>query len=94
MLKEISALLGKETIDTFNTSDTRGSQRSYGLNYQKLEKELMTPNELAVMDGANVSCRCRVSVFSSRINLTSQNTRSTDTCQMQTQRMHLTWQDI
>ena len=50
-LKEISAMLGKETIDTFNTSDTRGSQRSYGLNYQKLGKELMTPDELAVMDG-------------------------------------------
>ena len=49
-LKEISATLGKETIDTFNTSDTRGSQRSYGLNYQKLGKELMTPDELAVMD--------------------------------------------
>ena len=39
-LKEISAMLGKETIDTFNTSDTRGSQRSYGLNYQKLGKEM------------------------------------------------------
>lgn len=50
-LKEISSMLGKETIDTFNTSDTRGSQRSYGLNYQKLGKELMTPDELAVMDG-------------------------------------------
>ncbi len=50
-LKEISAMLGKETIDTFNTSDTRGSQRSYGLNYQKLGKALMTPDELAVMDG-------------------------------------------
>lgn len=50
-LKEMSAMLGKETIDTFNTSDTRGSQRSYGLNYQKLGKELMTPDELAVMDG-------------------------------------------
>ncbi len=50
-LKEISAMLGKETIDSFNTSDTRGSQRSYGLNYQKLGKELMTPDELAVMDG-------------------------------------------
>ena len=50
-LKEISAMLGKETIATFNTSDTRGSQRSYGLNYQKLGKELMTPDELAVMDG-------------------------------------------
>ncbi len=39
-LKEISAMLGKETIDTFNTSDTRGSQRSYGLNYQKLGKDM------------------------------------------------------
>ncbi len=50
-LKEISSMLGRETIDTFNTSDTRGGQRSYGLNYQKLGKELMTPDELAVMDG-------------------------------------------
>ena len=50
-LKEISATLGKETIDSFNTSDTRGSQRSFGLNYQKLGKALMTPDELAVMDG-------------------------------------------
>ena len=50
-LKEVSAMLGKETIDTYNTSDTWGSQRSYGLNYQKLGKELMTPDELAVMDG-------------------------------------------
>ncbi len=40
-LKEISAMLGKETIDMFNTSDTRGSQRSYGLNYQKLGKDLL-----------------------------------------------------
>lgn len=39
-LKEISAMLGKETIDTFNTSDTRGNQRSYGLNYQKLGKDM------------------------------------------------------
>ncbi len=39
-LKEISAMLGKETIDTFNTSDSRGSQRSYGLNYQKLGKDM------------------------------------------------------
>ncbi len=51
-LKEISSMLGKETIDTYNTSDTRGSQRSYGLNYQKLGKELMTPDELAVMDNS------------------------------------------
>lgn len=51
-LKEISAMLGKETIDTVNTSDTRGQNRSYGMNCQKLGKELMTPDELAVMDNS------------------------------------------
>ena len=50
-LKEISETLGKETIDLFNTSDTRGQSRSYGLNYQKTGKDLMTKDELAVMDG-------------------------------------------
>ena len=50
-LKEMSELLGKETIDLYNTSDTRGQSRSYGLNYQKTGKELMSRDELAVMDG-------------------------------------------
>ena len=50
-LKEISELLGKETIDLYNRSENRGSQISYGLNYQKLGKELMSQDELAVMDG-------------------------------------------
>ena len=50
-LKEISETLGRETIDLYNTSDTRGSQRSMGINYQKLGKELMSQDELAVMDG-------------------------------------------
>ena len=50
-LKEISETLGKETIDLYNTSDTRGQSPSYGLNYQKTGKELMTRDELAVMDG-------------------------------------------
>ena len=50
-LKEISESLGKETIDSFNTSNTRGQSESYGLNYQKLGKELMSQDELAVMDG-------------------------------------------
>lgn len=50
-LKEISETLGKETIDLYNTSDTRGNSRSYGLNYQKTGKELMSRDELAVMDG-------------------------------------------
>ena len=50
-LKEISETLGKETIDLYNTSDTRGQGRSYGMNYQKTGKELMSRDELAVMDG-------------------------------------------
>ncbi len=50
-LKEISELLGKETIDSYNQSENRGSQISHGLSYQKLGKELMTQDELAVMDG-------------------------------------------
>ena len=50
-LKEISETLGKETIELYNTSDTRGTSQSYGLNYQKTGKELMSRDELAVMDG-------------------------------------------
>ena len=50
-LKEISELLGKETIDSYNRSENRGTQISHGLSYQKLGKELMTQDELAVMDG-------------------------------------------
>ena len=50
-LKEISEILGKETIDMYNTSVTRGNQESHGQNFQKLGKELMTQDELAVMDG-------------------------------------------
>ena len=50
-LKELSEILGKETIDSFNTSENRGTQVSHGLNYQKLGKELMSQDEIAVMDG-------------------------------------------
>ena len=50
-LKDVSEILGKETIDSFNTSETRGRELSHGLNYQKLGKELMTQDEIAVMDG-------------------------------------------
>ena len=50
-LKEISETLGRETIDLYNTSDTRGQSRSYGINFQKVGKELMSRDELAVMDG-------------------------------------------
>lgn len=58
-LKDLSETLGKETIDMFNTSDTRGTQRSYGLNYQKLGKELMSMDELAVMDGGKCVLQLR-----------------------------------
>lgn len=50
-LKELAEVLGKETIDLYNTSDTRGTSQSYGLNYQKTGKELMSQDEIAVMDG-------------------------------------------
>lgn len=58
-LKEMSTLLGKETIDLYNTSDTRGTSRSYGLNYQKTGKELMSQDELAVMDGGKCILQLR-----------------------------------
>ena len=58
-LKELSEALGKETIDTFNTSDARGNSPSYGTNYQKLGKELMSRDELAVMDGSKCILQLR-----------------------------------
>ena len=50
-LKELSETLGKETIDLYNTSETRSNQKSFGLNYQKTGKELMSQDEITVMDG-------------------------------------------
>ena len=58
-LKEISEVLGKETIDTYNTSETRSNTNSYGLNYQKLGKELMSQDEIAVMDGGKCILQLR-----------------------------------
>lgn len=58
-LKDLSEVLGKETIDTFNTSDTRGNSPSYGTNYQKLGKELMSRDELAVMNGSKCILQLR-----------------------------------
>ena len=71
-LKEMSEMLGKQTIDSFNTSDTRGSMMSKGFNYQKLGRELMSIDELAVMDGG----KCILQVqgvrpfFSSKYDIT------------------------
>ena len=58
-LKELTEALGKETIDTFNTSDTRGNSPSYGTNYQKRGKELMSRDELAVMNGSKCILQLR-----------------------------------
>lgn len=58
-LKEISESLGKETIDSFNTSTNRGQSESYGINYQKLGKELKSQDELAVMDGGKCILQVR-----------------------------------
>ena len=58
-LKEISEILGKETIDSFNTSENRGRDVSHGLNYQKLGKELMSQDEIAVMDGGKCILQLR-----------------------------------
>lgn len=58
-LKELNQALGKETIDMYNTSDTRGNSPSYGTNYQKLGKDLMTIDELAVLDGSKCILQLR-----------------------------------
>ena len=58
-LKEMSEILGKETIDSFNTSENRGREVSHGLNYQKLGKQLMSEDEIAVMDGGKCILQLR-----------------------------------
>ena len=58
-LKEMSELLGKEPIDLYNTSETRSNQKSFGLNYQKTGKQLMTEDEIAVMDGGKCILQIR-----------------------------------
>ena len=55
----MAEILGKETIDLYNTSDTRGTSQSYGLNYQKTGKELMSQDEIAVMDGGKCIMQLR-----------------------------------
>ena len=58
-LKDLSEMLGKETIDAFNTSDTRGNSPSYGTNYSKLGHELLSRDELAVLDGGKCILQLR-----------------------------------
>ena len=58
-LKELAAALGKETVDTYNTGESRGRETSHSLNYQKLGRELMSQDELAVMDGGKCILQLR-----------------------------------
>lgn len=71
-LKDLAEILGKETIDTYNTSDTRGTSQSYGLNYQKLGHELMSQDQLALMDGGKCIMRLRGvhPFFSDKVDIT------------------------
>ncbi len=71
-LKEMSELLGKETIDLYNTSENRGREKTYGLNYQKLGKELMSQDEIAVMDGGKCILQVRGArpFFSDKFDIT------------------------
>lgn len=72
-LKDLSEVLGKETIDTYNTSDTRGTSQSYGLNYQKLGRELMSQDRLALMDGGKCILKVRGvrPFFSDKVDITA-----------------------
>ncbi len=72
-LKEISESLGKETIDSYNTSTTKGQSESFGMNYQKLGKELKSQDELAVMDGGKCILQLRGvrPFFSDKYDITS-----------------------
>ena len=71
-LKEMSELLGRETIDLYNTSENRGKEKTYGLNYQKLGKELMSQDEIAVMDGGKCILQVRGArpFFSDKFDIT------------------------
>ena len=72
-LKDLSEVLGKETIDTYNTSDTRETSQSYGLNYQKLGRELMSQDRLALMDGGKCILQVRGvrPFFSDKVDITA-----------------------
>lgn len=71
-LKDLADVLGKETIDTYNTSDTRGNNPSYGMNYQKLGRELMSQDRLALMDGGKCILQVRGvrPFFSDKVDIT------------------------
>ncbi len=85
-MKEMAEILGKETIDHYNTSDTRGTSQSYGLNYQKTGKELMSQDEIAFMDGGKCIMQFRGVRPFSPISLILQSISSTAFCPILTTR--------
>ena len=89
-LKSWNSLLGKETIDLYNTSVTKGTQESHGKNFQKLGKDLMSVDELAVMDGGKCLLQIRVCVPSCPGSMTLPNTRITNIFRILTKRTPLT----
>ena len=82
-LKEMSELLGKETIDLYNTSETRSNQKSFGLNYQKTGKQLMTEDEIAAGDSEG---SCRLYCVIVQTNMISRNTKIIGILQMKTRK--------
>ena len=90
LCKDLAEILGKETIDLYNTSDTRGTSQSYGLNYQKTGKELMSQDEIAVMDGSKCIMQLRGvrPFFSDKFDIRSIS--STRCYPIMTKRMSLT----
>ena len=84
-------MLGKETIDSYNQSENRGAQTSHGLNYQKLGKELMSQDELAVMDGGKCILQVRGvrPFFSEKYDITRHP--AINTSRMPTNRTPLMW---
>lgn len=89
-LKELNQALGKETIDTFNTGESRGREVSHSLNYQKLGKDLATWMSLPCWTAPSASCSFAACGRFCPISLISRSTGITNTCRMQTPKMNLT----
>lgn len=89
-LKELAAALGKETIDSYNTGESRGREVSHSLNYQKLGKELMSVDELAVLDGGKCILQLRASARFCPTNMISPSIPSTATQRIMTRNTPLT----
>lgn len=86
-LKELSETLGKETIDLYNTSETRSNQKSFGLNYQKTGKELMSQDEITVMDGG----KCIFQLRGVRPFLSDKYDITNHTCKVITKKSRPKW---